>query len=185
MKGADSLKIPLAGFLAEAAGSMLRFDLEPTTVALDDDLVLADEISGTFELSRTNRGVYVNGDLRTALSMECARCVGPAMVPLAATIREEVLPVIDVTTGASVNPTLEPDVTRLSDHHELDLESLLREAIALSAPIAPLCRPDCPGLCPECGAGLADGHAPHDIDDIDPRLAALRGFRVDADAQNE
>ncbi len=183
--GDSSLKIPLAGFLAEGAGSILRFDLEPTTVALDDDLVLAETISGRFELSRTNRGVYVHGDLRTALSMECARCVGPANVPLAATIREDVLPVIDMATGASLNPALEPDVTRLTDHHELDLEPLLREAVALSAPIAPLCRPDCPGLCPECGARLVDGHPPHDIDDIDPRLAALRGFRVDADAQNE
>lgn len=180
--GDDSLMIPLAGFLAEAAGSIRRFDLEPITVDLDDDLVLADAISGSFVLSRTNRGVYINGDLRTALSMECARCVGPAIVPLAAAIREEVLPVIDVTTRVPLDPTLEPGVMRLTAHHELDLEPLLREAISLSAPIAPLCRPDCPGLCPECGARMADGHASHDIDDIDPRLAALRGFRVDGNA---
>ena len=183
--GDEALKIPLAGFLAEAAGSIRRFELEPTTVTLDDDLALAGPISGAFEVSRTNRGVYVSGDLRTALAMECARCLGPATVPLDVAIREEVLPRIDVATGAILDASVEPNVARLTDHHELDLEPLLREGISLTAPIAPLCRPDCPGLCPECGARLADGHDAHDIDDIDPRLAALRGFQVDADAQTE
>ena len=73
----------------------------------------------------------------------------------------------------------EPEAFRLSDHHELDLEPLAREAVQLAAPIAPLCRRDCPGLCPECGVDLNAG--PHDHGDvpIDPRLAKLREFQVD------
>jgi hypothetical protein len=53
------------------------------------------------------------------------------------------------------------------------------EAIALAEPIAPLCEPDCPGLCPECGIRMTPGHE-HPDDDIDPRLEALRAFKVDA-----
>ncbi|MEO8469014.1 MAG: DUF177 domain-containing protein [Chloroflexota bacterium] len=183
--GSPGLKVPLAAFLAESAGSVRHLEIDPTTIELDDDLVLDGPISGTLELSRTNRGIFIRGDLRTTLSMDCSRCLGPATVALVPVIREEVLPAIDPVTGQAVDPSIEPDVMRLSAHHELDVESLLREAVSLSAPIAPLCRPDCPGLCPECGARMADGHPPHDIDDIDPRLAALRGFRVDADAKNE
>ena len=183
--GSPELKVPLAAFLAESAGSVRHLEIEPTTIALDDDLVLGGPISGTLELSRTNRGIFIRGDLQTKLSMDCSRCLGPAPVPLVAAIREEILPAIDPVTGQAVDPSIEADVMRLTVHHELDLASLMREALSLSAPIAPLCRPDCLGLCPECGDRLADGHPPHDIDDIDPRLAALRGFQVDADAKNE
>ena len=183
--GSADLKVPLAAFLAESAGSVRHLEFDPITIDLDDDLVLGGPISGALELSRTNRGIFVRGDVRTTLSMDCSRCLGPAGVALAAVIREEILPALDALTGQVVDPSIERDVMRLTAHHELEVESLLREAISLAAPIAPLCRPDCPGLCPECGARLADEHPPHEIDDVDPRLAALRGFRVDADARNE
>lgn len=183
--GDVNLKVPLAGLLAEGAGAIRRFDLDPITIVLDDDLELAGPISGSFEVSRTNRGVYVSGDVQTILATDCSRCLAPTTVALAIPIREEALPVVDLATGVAQDPALEPDVMRMTGHHELDLEPLLREAISLAAPIAPLCRPDCPGLCPQCGARLADGHQEHDTDDIDPRLAALRGFQVDGGGQNE
>jgi uncharacterized protein len=72
---------------------------------------------------------------------------------------------------------VEPETLRLDDHHELDLAETVREAISLAEPIAPLCRPDCRGLCLECGTDLnlwPDHH--HHRDDIDPRLAALASF---------
>ena len=69
---------------------------------------------------------------------------------------------------------------RLTDHHELELRPLVIEAISLEEPIAPLCEPGCPGLCEECGARLEPGHG-HGEGPIDPRLEALRAFRVDAD----
>jgi uncharacterized protein len=77
-----------------------------------------------------------------------------------------------------LDPTEEPDALRLTDYHELDLEPAVRDAISLAEPIAPLCRPDCPGLCETCGVDLTSdpGHA-HQDDDIDPRLAALAGLR--------
>ena len=58
----------------------------------------------------------------------------------------------------------------------------IRDAISLAEPIAPLCRPDCPGLCETCGADLTDdpGHA-HADDDIDPRLAPLADLRSHLD----
>jgi uncharacterized protein len=68
---------------------------------------------------------------------------------------------------------------RLTDHHELDLETAVREDIQLSEPIAPLCRRDCPGLCIVCGRHLEEGIHDHPADDVDPRLEALRGFRID------
>ena len=59
------------------------------------------------------------------------------------------------------------------------MRPLVAEAISLQEPIAPLCEPDCPGLCTECGERLEPGHG-HGDGPIDPRLEALRAFRFDA-----
>ena len=56
-------------------------------------------------------------------------------------------------------------------------------AVSLEEPIAPLCEPDCPGLCPECGERMEPGHG-HGEAPIDPRLEALRAFRVDEDGES-
>jgi len=179
------LNIPLAGLLAESVGDSRRFDLTGIQIPLDDGLVLAGPIEGSLDIARTNRGLLVDGHLRTALAGECSRCLGPAVTTLAMNFREELLPSIDLQSGAAADRSVDPDATRLNDHHELELETFLREAVSLAAPIAPLCRTDCHGLCIVCGERLGDGHQTHDGGDIDPRLAALRAFRVDGDADTE
>ena len=58
------------------------------------------------------------------------------------------------------------------DGESLDIEELLRDAVVTSLPFVPLCDPDCPGLCDQCGALLAeDPDHRHDV--VDPRWAAL------------
>ncbi len=124
-------------------------------------------------------GLLVHADLRTALALECSRCLRDIEFPVEIRIQEEYLPALDLTTGRPLPVDDEPDVARLTDHHELDLETPVREAIQLAEPIAPLCRPDCPGLCTVCGLRLDDGVHDHPAEDIDPRLEALRGFKPD------
>ena len=52
---------------------------------------------------------------------------------------------------------------------------LFRDAVVLALPMSPLCREDCPGLCAECGAPLADAGPGHRHDEAtDPRWAALK-----------
>ncbi len=184
MSSTPDLEFPLASLLAEPVGSVRRIEFEGVTIPLDDLLELASPINGWLEASRTNRGVLVRAQFVAALAALCSRCLGPADVHLKVSLREEVLPSIDLATGQALDRDAEPDVGRLNSHHELDLEPLLREAVSLAEPIAPLCRPDCLGLCIECGARL-EGHPAHVLDDIDPRLAALGAFRVDAEPQSE
>ena len=54
----------------------------------------------------------------------------------------------------------------------LDLEPQLRDAVVLALPFTPLCEDDCPGLCVECGARLADDPDHQHEEPIDPRWAA-------------
>lgn len=179
------LRYPLAGLLAEPPGTSRSFEVHGVTIPLPDDLRQVDPIEGLVDVQRTNRGVLVRADLETAIAGSCSRCLRDIEIPIAIALDEEVLPSIDIATGAPLDQGAEPDVARLTDHHELLLAPLVGEAISLAEPIAPLCEPDCPGLCPTCGERLGPGHVDHVDDAIDPRLEALRAFRVDDDTESE
>jgi len=169
----------VAGLLGDAPGAERLLGIDGATIDLGDDLELAQPVSGRVRLVRTNRGILATSDLTTALALECSRCLREIVEPVAIHLEEEYLPALDLTTGRPLPIDDEPDVARLTDHHELDLEPAVRDAILLAEPIAPLCEPDCPGLCIVCGLRLDEGVHDHPVDDIDPRLEVLRGFQVD------
>ena len=169
----------VAGLLGDEPGADRVFDVEGARIDLGDEVRLAAPIDGRVRLVRTNRGILATADLRTVLDLECSRCLREVLYPVEIRLQEEYLPALDITTGRPVPIDDEPEVERLTDHHELDLEPPVRDAILLAEPIAPLCRPDCPGLCIVCGERLDEGTHDHPDDDIDPRMEALRGFRSD------
>jgi DUF177 domain-containing protein len=168
----------VAGLLAEDSGANRDYDVAGVTIDLGDDLRLADPIEGRVRLSRTNRGLLVSASFSTSLQAECSRCLREIEVPIQVSIEEEALPSVDLHSGqpVPVESDGEAEPIRLTDHHELELETAVREAIQLEEPIAALCREDCPGLCPTCGNPLDEGTHDHPTDDVDPRLAALRDF---------
>jgi uncharacterized protein len=173
-----------AHLLGEPAGATRDYVVAGVTIDLGEDLRQADPIEGEVRLARTNRGLLVQADLRTTLEAECSRCLREIEVPIEVRIEEEALPSLDIATGLPVDVEAEPDVLRLTDHHELDLETPVREAIQLAEPIAALCEEACPGLCPVCGERMTGGPHDHGDADIDPRLEALKGFKVDADGES-
>jgi uncharacterized protein len=168
--------------MQEPAGTTRSYPVSGVMIDPGAGLRLADPIEGQVDLARTNRGLYVRARFTTALEAECSRCLRPIEVPLELEIEEEALPSIDIVTGQPVDTSAEPDVLRLNDHHELELEQAVREAIQLNEPIAAVCEENCPGLCPECGERMEPGHG-HGDAPIDPRLEALRGFKVDGPDQ--
>jgi DUF177 domain-containing protein len=173
------LTYPLSGLLAEPPGERRLYPVHGATIPLLDGLRLAEPLEGQVEIARTNRGVIVEAELSTAIEGSCARCLRDIDVPMTIHLAEEVLPSVDLASGAPLDPSAEPDVARLNGHHELELGTLVAEAISLDEPIAPLCEAMCPGLCPTCGERLDPGHPAHEDAVIDPRLAVLEGFRVD------
>jgi uncharacterized protein len=176
----DPLTFAVSGLMAEPPGTIRDYPVDDVAVEPGDDLAVAAPVSGRVRLSRTNRGLVVDATLTTSLSGECARCLRPVVTPVRLRIDEEVLPSIDLASGmpVSLEEGEDPETPRLNDHHELELRPLVVEAISLQEPIAPLCEPDCPGLCPDCGQRLEPGHA-HEDGPIDPRLEALLAFRAE------
>jgi uncharacterized protein len=72
------------------------------------------------------------------------------------------------------------DEERYLDGDRLDLEPVVRDAIVLALPMSPRCRPDCPGLCIECGLPLAEAGPDHGHAEAhDPRWAALTRLNPD------
>jgi uncharacterized protein len=169
----------VAGLLGEPPGAERTVLVDGVTIDLGEDLRLAEPIACRVRLLRTNRGILAGAEVRAALALECSRCLREITVPVDVRLQEEYLPSIDLATGHAMPSAEEPDALRLTDHHELDLETPVREAIQLAEPIAPLCRTDCPGLCIVCGNRLDEGSHDHPADDVDPRLAALLRFKVD------
>ena len=176
----DPLTFAVSGLLGEPPGTVRDYVIAGAEVDAGEGLRLTRPVDGHLRLLRTNRGLVVDARLATALAGECARCLRPLVTPVELRIDEEALPSIDLVTGLPVALAEGEDAEtpRLTDHHELELRPLVAEAISLAEPIAPLCEPDCPGLCPECGERRTPGHG-HDDGPIDPRLEALRAFRVD------
>ncbi len=176
---ADALVVNVAGLLGEAPGSHRDVAVDGVRLELGEGLRQSAPLDVRARIGRTNRGVIVVGAAHTILADVCGRCLVELEIAIDAPFDEEVLPTIELQSGLAVDLSQEPEAFRLSDHHELDLEPIAREAVQLAAPIAPVCRPDCLGLCPDCGVDLNAG--PHDHGDapIDPRFAKLREFRAD------
>jgi uncharacterized protein len=171
----------VAGLLAEPLGSIRHLEVSGPPLDFGPELRQARGVEGEVRLTRTNRGLLVHGRLSTAIWQTCSRCLREIEWPVEIEIDEEALPSIDLASGLALDVDAEPDVLRLNDHHELELEGEIRDAILLAEPIAPLCREDCPGLCVECGRELAGGPHDHAASEVDPRLEVLRTFVTDPD----
>jgi uncharacterized protein len=118
-------------------------------------------------LEAVMEGVLVTGTAAAALTGECARCLEPISDEVEVRFQE-----LFVYDDQDVDPDEELEVSTLQDDL-VDLEPLLRDAVVLALPFQPLCTEDCPGLCAECGARLAeDPDHVHDAP-VDPRWAAL------------
>ena len=118
-------------------------------------------------LEAVMEGVLVTGTARAGLEGECVRCLGPIDDEIEVDLQE-----LYVYDDQEHDPDEDDEASKLM-HDMLDLESLLRDAVVLALPFQPLCRPDCPGLCVECGARLADDPDHAHEEPVDPRWAAL------------
>lgn len=119
-------------------------------------------------------GVLVTGTARTRLAGDCVRCLEPITDPDVVDVdaRFQDLFVYD-DESRRATPDDEDDGTQRMQGDLLDLEPVLRDAVVLGLPFQPLCREDCPGLCAECGARLADDPEHDHGEPIDPRWTAL------------
>lgn len=115
-----------------------------------------------------SEGVLVTGSAVAPITGECARCLEPLTSSIEVSFQELYRYLPDA--GEDEDDGEE----RFLDGDHLDLEPAFRDAVVLALPLSPLCRDDCPGLCAECGALLADAGPGHGHGDkVDPRWGLL------------
>jgi uncharacterized protein len=158
------------------------------TVPAPDDLGIRDVIgvpAGAaieldLRLESVMEGVLVTGTARAAVTGECVRCLEPVERELDADFQEMFsYPDADTRTARrdEAGDDAEDEDTLYLEDDLFDLEPVLRDAVVLALPMQPVCRDDCPGLCPQCGARLADDpDHHHEVADI--RWAALQEFQA-------
>jgi DUF177 domain-containing protein len=143
-------------------------------------------------------GVLVTGTATAPLAGECARCLAPLADTVTASFTELYLyPETRARREADGRRAQEKtdrneeagemdDEERYLDGDLLDLEPAFRDAVVLALPMSPLCRPDCPGLCAECGVPLAEAGQGHRHQDApDPRWAGLTRLNLTTDTTKE
>jgi uncharacterized protein len=122
-------------------------------------------------LEAVMEGVLVTGTVRGQAVGECVRCLDDVTEAVDVTM-SELFVYPERAAVAMQDGDEEDDDLRELDGDFLDLEPALRDAVVPMLPFQPVCRPDCPGLCPLCGARLADDPG-HTHETLDPRWAAL------------
>ena len=150
-------------------------DLGVEFIGVPDDA----EIELDLRLESVMEGVLVTGTARATLKGECVRCLEPLEQEAEADFQELFsYPDADDRSRptADTGDDAEEEDTLSLEGDYFDLEPVLRDAVVLSLPLQPVCRDDCPGLCPECGARLADDPEHDHEDAVDIRWAALQGL---------
>ncbi len=131
-------------------------ELRQDRLFLDDGASLLD-LRGAVKLLRTDRGLLATVQAGARAQGACSRCLLPAEWPIEIDFREEFIPVVDPVSGAHITPAEADCSFVISADLMLDLGESLRQYALMSSPSKPLCRPDCAGLCPTCGANLNEG----------------------------
>ncbi|HEY3437613.1 MAG TPA: DUF177 domain-containing protein [Actinotalea sp.] len=134
-------------------------------------------------LEAVMEGVLVTGSVRGQAVGECGRCLDEVTEPVDVTLAELFVYPERAAVAAEDGDEDDGDLREL-DGDLLDLEPALRDAVVPMLPFQPVCRPDCPGLCPLCGARLADEPG-HSHETLDPRWAALSGLTGPDDETKE
>jgi len=169
--------------LGRRPGSMRRLQ---RTVQVAHDLgteVIAVKAGTDIELDvrleSVMEGVLVSGTARSLSTGECVRCLDDVEQDVDVSFQE--LFVYPEKKRRDGRPHQGEGDEAEADEYELqddlvDLQAVLTDAVVLALPFQPVCSEDCPGLCPQCGARLADDPE-HAHDDVDPRWSALLQLR--------
>ena len=141
-------------------------EVQSADIGLDDSrLVIGAPIEIDLVCSSLNDGVVVEGSVRATFHGECRRCLASVTGRLEVDVRE-----------LYQQTVTDPDAFAI-ENDQIDLKLMVRESVLLDLPDAPVCRPDCRGLCPTCGIDLNADSCSCVTESVDPRWAALDALR--------
>jgi uncharacterized protein len=162
--------------LGRRPGSMMTFsETVPSPSRIGLDLIGVDQdapLRLDLRIESVSEGALVTGTVSAPTSGECVRC----LTPITGDVEIDLTELFAYPDSATDETTESDEIGRVGSSGQpdtVDLEQPIIDAIGLALPFSPLCGPNCPGLCPQCGVALATAEAGHHHEQIDPRWAKL------------
>ena len=157
--------------LLRRVGSVREIDrqIEADFFKFDDSrIITGSQVDVALTLEALTDGIVVHGTLGAQWGFECRRCLKALTGRAEVEVQELYQAVIR-----------DPDAYPITGE-QLDLLEMARENVLLAVPLAPLCRADCPGLCPQCGADLQVDRCSCTRAERDDRWAALDSLNFES-----
>lgn len=163
--------------LPEVGASFIR-DYAPGDLALENERAnLSEPLHAEFDARRKRGEVEVEGAIQGKLEAMCDRCLSEAQIPIDAKFQVTYTPP-DANANSEAHELHAEDLTRvIYENGMIDFDELAREQVLLEIPTRILCREDCKGLCPACGANLNEGACQCEAKEIDSRWSALAALK--------
>jgi uncharacterized protein len=130
-------------------------------------LPVPERVPAELGITRATTGTVFTLAFTARLHGPCYRCLGDAVLEVPIAVREY----------QDTSPEDEQMTTPYLHDDRLEVSDWARDAVALALPDKILCRPDCAGLCPECGRNLNEEPHTHEEEHVDPRWEALEALR--------
>jgi len=165
------MQINVSGLLKDMIGSARSYEVDEVIDVMGEGT--SEKVSGEIRMIHTQRGILVEGDLQTEVTLTCSRCLEPFTCPVTIHFEEEYIATIDILTGLPLPPPDEPSAFTIDTQHVIDLGEAVRQYALLAIPMKPLCQKDCAGLCPTCGRNLNYEACACPKKAVDPRWAKL------------
>lgn len=145
------LRLNVGFIIGQPIGYNRDFNFDFPELNLPPDLDMKD-FSGIARIGRTQQGLVLQAKFKSTMKMECVRCLTETTVDMETEFNE-----LYAFTKRSMS---ESGLILPEDGH-IDLEPIIREYMTLEIPIQNLCKPDCLGLCVECGENLNERLCEH------------------------
>jgi DUF177 domain-containing protein len=140
------------------------------------NVIEGSDLTLDLRLTSVTEGVYVSGRISGPLVGECGRCLRA----IDDTVSVDLGELFAYENSTTDETTEEDEIGRVRDDL-IDLEPAVRDAVVLALPQNPVCREDCPGMCPDCGVPWDELPADHGHDQLDSRWAELSKLRPSTD----
>jgi uncharacterized protein len=171
----------VAALLKSPAGATRQVEIDEPDPRFASEMDISPPVTGQAYLMRIPEGIVARADLEATVRQECSRCLEPFMQPISTHFEEMYRPSVSVSTGAPL-PAGEDEALQIDEHHVLDLTETARQYLLTAIPVKPVCRPDCQGLCPNCGANLNTEECRCSDEPVSGPFAALANLLHDDDA---
>lgn len=139
----------------EAGETEFNFQISPEEMDLFlPEVEFPEAVETRVKVTGSEKQHLLDTSVRTKAQCKCSRCLEPVVLPLRAEFKL-LLESCGSFAKASETASEAEDLVLVADSDSsFDITERVREAIILSLPLKPLCRENCKGLCPHCGANL-------------------------------